>query len=290
MCKLWHVGPMHPFALLRTPSSRAPVVSMHTYGTEVPAADARATRTRCANAAVEKIALQSGSKHFCCSPNLTTSDFSAMGAGNQTALFLCCLLQFVAGAVIFSLGVFYCYIALSDNFDFDGAQIPIAVTVLGVMVVTTSLTGCWAFKRGNRNFLLCYVLLVIALILFQFAVGVGALVVSRNAREIGFVQWRSTNKAVIEDIENNLGCCGFNTTMVLRVTPACAQFRKPCLDVISEQFMTLGFAITALLLIQFLSLCVGIKLFASNSKASKKEAADIEENEKLLTGGGFNAL
>ena len=199
-------------------------------------------------------------------------------------------MQFVAGAVIFALGLFYSLLALSDNFDFDGAQIPIAVTLLGVMVVTTSLAGCWASKRGNRNFLLCYVLLVIALILFQLAVGVGALVVSRNAREIGFVQWRNTNKAIIQDIENSLGCCGFNTTVVLRVTPACAQYRTPCLDVISDQFLTLGIMITALLLVQLLSLCVGIKLFATSSKASKKEALEIEENEKLLTGGGFNAL
>jgi hypothetical protein len=210
--------------------------------------------------------------------------------GLQAALFMCCLVQFLAGAVIFALGLFYSLLALSDNFDFKGAQIPVAVTVLGLLVVATSLIGCFASKKADRNFLLCYILAVLALILFQFAVGVGALVVSRNAREIGFVQWRSMDKAVIQDIENSLGCCGFNTTMVLRATPACAQFRKPCLDVIAEHFQTLGAGITALLVFQLLSLCFGIKIFIATSHAARQQALEAEENEKLLTGGSFHTL
>ena len=210
--------------------------------------------------------------------------------GLQAALFMCCLVQFLAGAVIFALGLFYSLLALSDNFDFKGAQIPVAVTVLGLLVVATSLIGCFASKKADRNFLLCYILAVLSLILFQFAVGVGALVVSRNAREIGFVQWRSMDKAVIQDIENSLGCCGFNTTMVLRVTPACAQFRKPCLDVIAEHFQTLGAGITALLVFQLLSLCFGIKIFIATSNAARQQALEAEENEKLLTGGSFHTL
>ena len=212
-------------------------------------------------------------------------------AAQQTALFMCCLVQFLSGAVIFAVGLFYSLLALSDNFDFDGAQIPIAVAVLGVFVVTTSFIGCVASKKANRNFLLCYILAVMALILFQVAVGLGALIVSRNAREIGFVQWRNMNIAVVEDIENSLGCCGFNTTLVLRATPACAQFRKPCLDVISDHFLTLGAGISALVVFQMLSLCFGIKLFAATSKASKASSQSVmEENEQLLRGGSFNAL
>jgi hypothetical protein len=210
--------------------------------------------------------------------------------GHQTALFLCSFLQFLAGAVIFSLGLFYSLLALSDNFDFDGAQIPVAVAVLGIMVVSTSFIGCVASKKADRNYLLCYILAVIALILFQLAVGIGALVVSRKASEIGFVQWRNMNKAVIEDIENSLGCCGFNTTLVLRATPACAQYHKPCIDVISDHFMNLGAGITVLLLVQVLSLCFGINLFAKTSQASKQLALEVEENEKLLRGGSFNSL
>jgi hypothetical protein len=211
-------------------------------------------------------------------------------AGQQAALFMCCLVQFLSGAVILAVGIFYSLLALSDHFDFDGAQIPIAVAVLGTFVLSTSLIGCFASKKANRNYLLCYILAVMALVLFQLAVGVGALIVSRNAREIGFVQWRNMNIAVIQDIENSLGCCGFNTTLVLRATAACAQFRKPCLDVISSHFETLGAAITALLMFQMISLCFGIKLYVATSKAASKTVMEVEENEHLLTGGSFNAL
>ena len=211
-------------------------------------------------------------------------------AGQQAALFMCCIVQFLTGTVILAVGIFYSLLALSDNFDFDGAQIPIAVAVLGAFVLSTSMIGCIASKKANRNYLLCYILSVMALILFQFAVGVGALIVSRNAREIGFVQWRNMNIAVVQDIENSLGCCGFNTTLVLRATPACAQFRKPCLDVISDHFETLGAGITALLIFQLVSLCFGIKLYVATTKSSSKSVVEIEENEKLLTGGSFNAL
>jgi hypothetical protein len=210
--------------------------------------------------------------------------------GQQVALFLCCLVQFFAGAIIFALGLFYSLLALSDNFDFKGAQIPVAVTVLGLLVVAASFIGCFASKKADRNFLLCYILAVMTLILFQAAVGVGALVVSRNAREIGFVQWRSMDKAVIQDIENSLGCCGFNTTLVLRATPACAQFRRPCLDVIAEHFQSLGAGIVALLLFELISLCFGIRIFIATSRAARQQALEAEENERLLTGGGFNAL
>jgi hypothetical protein len=211
-------------------------------------------------------------------------------AAQQGALFMCCLVQFLTGAICFALGLFYSLLALNDNFDFDGAQIPIAVTVLGVLLVSASFIGCFAAKKGHRNYLLFYILFVLALILFQFSVGLGALVVSRNAREIGFVQWRNMNKAVIQDIENSLGCCGFNTTLVLRATPACAQFHKPCLDVISDHFVTLGAGVTALLVFQIISLFFAIKIFVSTSKKNMKSDIEREENENLLTGGNFNAL
>jgi hypothetical protein len=211
-------------------------------------------------------------------------------AAQQGALFMCCLLQFLSGAICFALGLFYSLLALNDNFDFDGAQIPIAVTVLGALLMSASFIGCFAVKKGDRNYLLFYILFVLALILFQFSVGIGALVVSRNARDIGFVQWRNMNKAVIEDIENELGCCGFNTTLVLRATPACAQFHKPCLDVISDHFVTLGAGVTALLVFQIISLFFAIKIFVSTSKKNMKADIEREENENLLTGGNFNAL